>query len=99
MLPRLLAEQIIYVKKVASLLAEVREVEEPSLGKNSGRQRLDPSAEEKLQRASEAEAMHSRGETLKTLSAGRKQRNRLAATAKPFKNSDSGQQRAFLVQF
>lgn len=96
MLPRLLAEQIIYVKKVTSLLAEVREAEEPSLGKNSGRQKFDPSVEGKLQRASEAEAMHSRGETLKSLSVGRKQRNRLAATVMPFKNSGSGQQCAFL---
>ena len=43
-------------------------MEERSLGKNSGRQKYDPSIEEKLQRASEAEAMHSHRETLKNLS-------------------------------
>lgn len=68
MLPRLLAEEIIYVKKVTSLLAEVREAEEPSVRKNSGRQKFDPSIEEILQRASEAGAMRSRRETLKDLS-------------------------------
>lgn len=68
MLPRLLAEQIIYVKEVIRLLADVREAEELSLGKNSGRQKFDPSIEEKLQRASEGEEMHSHRETLKNLS-------------------------------
>lgn len=66
-------------------LGRGKEVEEPSLGKNIGRQKFVPSIEGKLQRASAADAMHSCGETLKNLSVGRKQRSRLAAAAMPFK--------------
>lgn len=47
----------------------------------------------------EAEAMHLHGETLKNLTAGRMQRNRLTGMAMPLQNLDSGQQRAFLLQF
>lgn len=51
MLLRLFAEQVIYVKKVICLLAEVREAEELSQGRNSGRQKFDPSIGEKPLRA------------------------------------------------
>lgn len=97
MLLRLLAEQIIYVKEVICLLAEVREAEELSRGRNSRRQKFDPSIEEKLQRTSEGKEMHSHRETLKNLLVC--WQGGLAATEMPFKNSGSEQQRAFLMQF
>lgn len=80
MLPRLLAEQLIYVKKVDL---------PPGRGKGSGgvmsRGRFREAEVRSLCRReiAEAKAMHLCGETLKNLRAGRKQRDRLAGTAMP----------------
>lgn len=87
MLLRLFAEQVIYVKKVICLLAEVREAEELSQGRNSGRQKFDPSIREKLQSTSEGKEMSSHRETLKNLLVC--WQDGLAATEMPFKNSGS----------